>query len=88
MACLHLCLLINKHSPLNGNEDGQSQANNRSETSQGSVDGDRIPIQGPMCERIKPRLGEVDESRKTSDSSVDAPKCGEPEDLCSVITGE
>ena len=52
---------------------------------QGGIDWDRVPIKSAMCQCIQTVLGEVGNSGKANDSTVDATECSESKDLGRVI---
>lgn len=83
---LHLNLLLDKDSTLDGDEDGQDKTHKSSNGTQGRVDRCWVIVEWAMCECIESGLNELRDARDASDGSINATESSETKDFGSVVT--
>lgn len=80
---LHLGFVI---SSLDVDVAGKGDTYNRPQDSHGGINRGGIPLEGPMCERVEPRLAKVHEPTKAGNHTVNATEGGKAKDLGGVVT--
>lgn len=79
LACL-------KHPALEVDIKRQGQTDNTPRSREEDVDGDRVPLQRPMRERVQSRLDDVGNTRGAGDGAVDTAEGAKAKDFGNEVT--